>query len=369
MERVAESPRLGGASLFERGNKRTEPLAACVVGLIGASLLAFLEVLVRHEPAPRGDDEIYERMALHPFGVHTFPFGYRIGLPLLVHLLPFSTTTGFLLLSWAAAGGAAAFAYLLMRQLGGVSSVAATLAILMCVSPPFLLVVIRQGRNPDIATVFFLMAATYFVVRRSYARVALTLVIGVAFREAVLFAVPLAYAVWATRPIDGRAFGRTVAVGLPAVTAYLGLRVGIQTVGETQVPGYAGSLVGARFAVIKDGLRTPLQEARRMATIYGPLWVISPLALRGMPYARRGLVLVALCGLAMTFALDWGRMMLLAAPVFYPAGAFVLSRRPGLRLPTYGLMLTLAIGYAFYMDVAGVQSGIVGNGSPPYPVQ
>ena len=62
-------------------------------------------------------------------------------------------------LAWLAAGGAAAFAYLLMVELGAQRRLAATLALLMSVSPPFLIVAIRHGRNTDIATVFFMMAA------------------------------------------------------------------------------------------------------------------------------------------------------------------------------------------------------------------
>ena len=109
--------------------------SACTVGAAGALALAVLGALVRHEPSPRGDDLIYEKIAQHPFGVHTFPFGYRVGLPLIVHVLPFQHTVSFVALAWLAAGGAAAFAYLLMRQLGTTHTVAATLAILMCVSP------------------------------------------------------------------------------------------------------------------------------------------------------------------------------------------------------------------------------------------
>lgn len=340
-----------------------------MVGIVGGLALAILGAVVRHEPTPRGDDLIYERMAIHPFAVHTFPFGYRIGLPLLVHVLPFGTTTSFRLLAWIAAGGAAAFAYLLMRELGSNASVAAALAVLMCISPPFLVVVIRQGRNTDIATVFFMMAASYFVVRRAYWQLAVTLLIGAVVREAVLFVVPLAYAVWAERPLDRRAATQAITVGAPAIAAYAGIRLGVNTVGEAQVPGYAGSLIGERFTVVKDGLRTAFQEARRMFTVYGPLWLVAPLALRDMRFARRGLVLVGLSLLAMTFALDWGRMILLAAPVFYAAAAFVLSRRPRWRLPVLAAMFALAIGYAIHMDASGVRTGIIDAVPPPYPVQ
>jgi hypothetical protein len=343
--------------------------AAIAVGVCGAAALALLSALVRREPSPRGDDLIYERVAQHPFGVHTFPFGFRFGLPLLVHVLPFDHTTSFLLLAWLAAGGAGALAYLLMRELRVARTPAAALALLMCVSPPFLLVAIRDGRNTDIATVFFMMAATYLALRRRYFALAATLALGVLVREAVLFIIPFAYALWATRALDRRAALRTLAVAAPALAAYIAVRVGISTVGEAQVPGYGGALVGQRFTVLKLGLQTPLREARRMFTVYGPLWLIAPLALLDMRFARRGLVLVGASVVAMSFALDWGRMILLAAPVFYPAAGHVLERHRRWRFPVLAALALLALGYAIYMDHSGVQSGIIGNPPPPYPVQ
>ncbi len=342
---------------------------ALLVGVAGAIALGVLSAPIRKEPTPRGDDLIYEDIARHPFGVHTFPFGFRLGLPLLVNWLPFGHTFSFTALALLAAGGAAAFAYLLMRQLGSDPRVAVALAVLMCVSPPFVIVMLRQGRNPDIATVFAMMAASYFAVRRERWRLAVTLALGVVVREAVLFVVPFAYALWALRPFDRRAALDSLAVAAPAVAVYAAIRLGIRTVGETQVPGYAGSLVAERFTVIKLGLQSAFREARRMFTVYGPLWLVAPLALRDMRFARRGLVLVALSVVAMSFALDWGRMILLAAPVFYPAAAHVLSRRPKWRAPVFAAFALLAIVYALYMDVSGVQNGIIDSGPPPYPVQ
>ena len=60
--------------------------------------------------------------------------------------------------------------------------------------------------------------------------------------------------------------------------------------------------------------------------------LLPPLLLGGfllerLGFARRGLVLVALCAASMTFALDWGRMVFFAAPVIYVAAAFVLRDR------------------------------------------
>jgi len=360
------SRRIGRASGAVTANERR---TAVVVGVAGTLALAVMSGLVRKEPTPRGDDLIYEDIARHPFGVHTFPFGFRFGLPLLVHVLPFNHTASFRLLAWIAAGGAAAFAYLLMREVGGHRKVAAALAVMMSVSPPFLIVIIRNGRNTDIATVFFMMAATYFVISGRYRLLAITLLLGVTVREAVLFVIPLAYALWATRPMDGRAATRTLLVGAPAVAAYAAIRTGIHTVGQAQVPGYGGSIIGERFNVIKLGLESAFREARRLFTVYGPLWLVAPLALRENGFARRGLVLVGLSVLAMTFALDWGRMIILASPVFYPAAAYVLGRHPRWALPVSAAFVALIICYAAYMDHSGVRTGIINNPPPPYPVR
>lgn len=334
-----------------------------------AGALVLLAAVMPKEGAPRGDDLIYEDIARDPFGTHTFPFGLRFGLPLLVHVLPLGGGSAFLLLAILCAGAATAFAYLLMRELGSGATLAASLAVLMCLSPPFLVVILRHGRNTDIATVLLMLAASYFAVRRRYWQLAVTMLVGVTVREAVLFIGPLAYALWAVRLLDRDAALRALAVTAPAVVAYLAIRLGFHTVGKAQVPGYTGSLVSERVTVIELGLRSPFQEARRVISVYGPLWLAAPFALAGMRFARRGLVLVALCLVSMTYALDWGRMILLAAPVFYPAAAWTLERHPRLQRPSFAAFALLIAVYAIYMAHSGVRTGIVDVGPPPYPVR
>lgn len=106
-----------------------------------------------------------------------------------------------------------------------------------------------------------------------------------------------------------------------------------------------------------------------MFSVYGPLWIAAPLALAFSRFARRGLALVACSLVSMTFALDWGRMIFLSAPAFYPAGALTLARHPRWRLPALLAFAALIVGYAIYMDRTGVQHGIVENPPPPYPVR
>jgi hypothetical protein len=360
-------PRAEVAQPVERPSSLWRP--ALCVGLFGTLALALLSELSRRETVPRGDDLIYERMAQHPLATHTFPFAFRIGLPWLVHALPFSHTVSFELLAWAAAGGAAAFAFVLMSRLGAPRGLAAGLALALATSPPMLVVALRQGRNTDAITILFMMAATLFVLERRLRALTLTLFVGVFFREAVLFVIPLAYALWATRPWDGPVAKRVAVAGVPAILAYLALHLSVSSVGEASVPGYGSSLLGGRLSVLESGFHSLLTEARRMLSIYGPLWLAAPFALASSRFARRGLVLVACSAISMTFALDWGRMIFLSAPAFYPAGAHTLTRYPRWRLPALVAFAVLILGYAIYMDRSGLQHGILDNPPPPYPVR
>lgn len=136
--------------------------------------------------------------------------------------------------------------------------------------------------------------------------------------------------------------------------------------GEAYQPGYSGPFFQARLDVLRDGLahggwRT---EARRLAIDYGALWLAAPLALPRLQFARRGLVLVALCAASLTFALDWGRAMFFAAPVIYVAAAYVLRDRRRLAIAAVTALFALDLGYAAYMQAHGVKSGLDTTGPP-----
>jgi hypothetical protein len=239
----------------------------------------------------------------------------------------------------------------------------------LVLSPPLLVASVRQGYNPDPLTVLVMVAGALFVVDRRPVALAITMLVGALNRESALFLAPLAYAVWAQRPLDRAALARVVAVARPAVAAFCALRFAIPTVGRDQVPGYGASLIGGRIDVLRDGLRAFFDvEARRLAITFGPLWLLAPLALRDFSFARRGLVLVPLVLLAMTFALDWGRVAFVAAPVMYAAAAWTLHHRPRLLAPTLALCALLVFGYAAYMQLAGTQN-VIDAGLPVYPVR
>lgn len=202
-----------------------------------------------------------------------------------------------------------------------------------------------------------------FIVRRQKLALAVTILIGVAVKETSLFLIPFAYAVWAQRPVDRQALRDVTLVAAAPIAGYIALRLSISAIGDQYTPGYTGSFLHIRLEVFRRAFSGT--ERRRLAYTYGPLWVAAPLALLSVPFARRGLVLIALCLIAMTVSYDAQRIIFLAAPVFYVAAALVVEHRRRLALATVIALLAVDISYAVYMQVHGVQHGLDTNPVSP----
>jgi hypothetical protein len=340
-----------------RGGRLPPPV---LVGLLCLALEGILDALLRHESGISGDERFYTRMAAHPSGPHNFPYAFRIVVPWLVHVLPFShvaSFTGIALLAIAVSGGAM---YALLEEFEIPRDVAAGLAVGFALSPTLLVVLLRHGRSVDPAVVLVLTLGSLFIVRRQKLALGLTLVAGAGVHESCLFLIPFAYAIWARRPVDWSAARDAALVGALPIAIYLVLRSSIDAVGIQYIPGYSGPFLQERWDIVRQGLSggdLP-QQVRRLALAYGPLWLVSPMALRSCSFARRGLVLVGLCLGAMTFAFGWGRIIFFAAPVFYVAAAHVIKDRRRLALATVVALLAFDLAYAIYLQEYGVQHGI-----------
>jgi hypothetical protein len=316
--------------------------------------------VLRHETGITGDEPFYVRMAAHPGGPHTFPYAYRVAVPWIVHVLPFSQLVSFTLLSWLGIAAAGAALYALLGEFDIDRRLKAGLTAGFVLSPTLLVVLLRNGRSIDPASVLVMVLGCLFIVRRQRLALAVTLLIGVGVRESTLFLIPFAYAVWAEQVVDLRAARDVAVVSALPVLAYLILRTSIDAVGRQYIPGYTGPFFKARIDILKQALSSgslPV-EARRLAYTYGPLWLTAIIALWIVPFARRGLVLVVLCFASMTFALDWGRIIFLAAPVFFVAGACVVREQRRLAIALVVALLAVDVGYAVYMQAYGVQHGI-----------
>jgi hypothetical protein len=346
------------------GRLQSTARAAVAVGVAALASQLLVDAVVRDQPSPIGDELIYERMAQAPGDSHTFPFAYRVVPSWIVHVLPFGHTFSFSLLAWLAAAGAAAFLFATLERLRIERRVSVPLALALAISPMLLVADLRQGRNPDPISVLVLCAGALCIVTRSPRALAAVLLAGVLNRESALFLVPWAYAVWAQRLVD-----RDALVRVAGVVAYAVLRAAIPTVGSEQVIGYGGGFLEGRWEVVEQNLRDPWQVGRRVALAFGPLWVVAALALRDHDFARRGLVLLGCCVVAMTFTLDWGRAVLMAAPAVYAAAALALRDRPRWVGPTLAAWFALIAAYAVYMQVHGVEHGLIDASRPSYPIR
>lgn len=335
---------------------------AVAVGVAGTLAILALDALVRDEPTPRGDDLVYDRMAAHPLATHTFVFAYRIALPWLVHVLPFDRTLSFSLIAWVCSGASGGVLFVILERFEIERRISIPLALALALSPPLLVTSLRQGRNPDPETVLVMAVGVLTIIDRRPRALALTMLLGALVRESALFLAPLAYACWADRLWDRRLLLRVAAVTAPAAAAFVALRLTIPTVGA----GYTGGAVSGRLHVLREGLGQPFIQGRRLFAVYGPLWLLAPAALAWSSFTRRSLVLVPLCVASMAFALDWGRVALIAAPVVYAAGALTLQRESRWRLPSLVVGIVLIFGYAAYMQISGVDHL---TGYSPYPIR
>ncbi len=336
-----------------------------LVGLLCLAVAGLADAVMRHETGATGDEPFYIRMATHPGGPHSFPYAYRVAVPWLVHVLPFSQVASFQLLALLAIGAGGAALYVLLGEFETEPWLAVALAVALAISPNLLVVLLRHGRGIDPAVTLVMILGCLFIVRRQRLALAVTILLGVAAKETSLFLVPFAYAVWARTPIDRAALRDTVAVGVGGVAAYIALRVLLTAVGSQYLPGYAGPFLSTRLHVLRQVFTGV--ELRRLAYAFGPLWLVAPFALRDLPFARRGLVLVGLCVAAMTVSYDAGRIIFLAAPVFYVAAAWVVRSRRRLAVITVAALFALDVGYAIYMQAYGVQHGI--DTTPASPIR
>ncbi len=353
-ERTAVAPGSGGLA------------PAIAVGALCLTVVLVLSALLVHEVGASGDEPYYLRMANHPGGPHNFPYAFRIGVPYLVHVLPFSHAFSWKLIADLAAAVAAGALFVLLRDFHVGPRLAAALAVGFSVSPPLLVVFLRNGISVDPASIMVITLGCLFIVRRRLPALAVTLLIGTTVHESCLFLIPLAYAVWAQRLIDLRALRDLCLVALLPIAVYLYLRSSIVAVGEAYQPGYVGPFFTERVDVVKLALGSGgwHRELRRLALVYGPLWLAAPFALPRLSFARRGLVLAALCAASMTFALDWGRAAFFAAPVIYAAAGWVLRDRRRLALLAVFALLAMDGGYAVYMQVHGVRHGLDSTAPP-----
>ena len=170
------------------------------------------------DEAPGLDAHIYLAMAESPSVFTMPPFGYRLGVPLVAHLLPVSIEVAFFVITCTSLLACFVLAYLLFRTFGfghglsllGMSFVAAAPEVSRYLGNYFLV---------DPAAVAFATALLLGIERGwPLGRLAFLLLIGSLIKESVLFVLPVLYVKLAEeRWIDRRAARMTILVASPAL--------------------------------------------------------------------------------------------------------------------------------------------------------
>ena len=185
---------------------------AVLVGLLCLAVAGLADAVMRHETGATGDEPFYIRMATHPAGPHSFPYAYRVAVPWLVHVLPFSELVSFQLQALLGIAACGAVMYVLLREFDTRRWLGIALALGLTISPNLLVVLLRHGRSIDPAVTLVMILGSLFIVRRNRLALAVTILIGAAVKETSLFLIPFAYAVWARAPLDREALRDTVLV-------------------------------------------------------------------------------------------------------------------------------------------------------------
>jgi hypothetical protein len=167
----------------------------------------------------------YEYVAEHPLGsFHIQPTCWRIGVPLLVRLLPFSTYRSFDLLGILFLGLTGGLIYLWLLAIPRPRDEAILGVIMFYALGPAVKLLLFSVESPDPASYFFIVLALYAIYRENDWLCACALAAGMFTKETLIIVVPLHYTLKAKGLWDLPRLKRTAWVALPAICVFIGIR-------------------------------------------------------------------------------------------------------------------------------------------------
>jgi len=187
------------------------------------------------------DHHKYIYMATHSLGdFRIAPFCWRIGLPLLIQVLPFKVQSGFLLVTLLSIGGTGLVLWSLIKSMG-YSDLESLFAILLYFSIPWgPKYQLYDFWLPDALSLLIVSLVFYFTVRQKPWLVGVILGLGVLVKEAVIFATPLVYTLQARRIVDVSQLRKTLPVVLLPILLLIIVRAVIPA--RNHDPNYLASL-------------------------------------------------------------------------------------------------------------------------------
>jgi hypothetical protein len=177
---------------------------------------------------PGWDRHLYREMARRGlFDFHIAPYCWRLLVPALAKLQPWSHQAGFATVTFASLAATGPAVYWLVRGVDASRGVAITIAMLyysLGWGPRF---VASDFWVPDAAAMLLVVLSAGAVIRKQWLLAAVVMAVGVLAKESVLFVAPLAYTWHARTLIDWPALSRAALIAAPAVLVLAVVRVAI----------------------------------------------------------------------------------------------------------------------------------------------
>jgi hypothetical protein len=209
------------------------------------------------------DHKKYLYMAEHGVGsLQIAPFGWRVGVPLLASLFPFSIEISFALLSLSCIWLTGIAIYYLVKRISD-SRIQGFIGLILFYSIGWVVkFTIYDFWLPDAFLFLLLVVGLDLALRGRTIALGVLLLFGATVKESILILVPLYYTLGAKRAIDVRLLARTALVAAPAVGMTMLLRFSIEA--QNDVASYVATLP-ANF--LNDGDRLPYRPLALLQTI------------------------------------------------------------------------------------------------------
>jgi hypothetical protein len=275
---------------------------------------------------PGFDAHVYVAMAEQPRFFTVAPWGFRVLTPWLVHALPASNVArGFRWVSVGALAAAAALLFLYLDRLGFAAGAALAGSAAFAVSGP----VGEAARYRFLAEpLTAALEVGYLWAIAAGARagpLALIALLGVLAKEYFLLLLPLPWLLRRGRLGDARAAGLALLAAVPAVAAFLGLRLAWAPHLPAPLPAFGGEALGLAWRRLGESW----SEWAPAALLAG----LTPLAILGA--CRRA-------GRELRWPAAYVTVVTLAAPLLNPV-AFFPADMPRLLLYVLPLAIPLAL--------------------------
>ncbi len=178
---------------------------------------------------PGWDRHLYREMARRSvFDFQIAPYCWRVLMPLLAKLPPWSTQTGFLTTSAMALVVTGPMTYLLVRAVGGSRTVAVGFVFAFYSLGWAARFAISDFWVPDAMSMAFTCGAMWLVATKRWLAAGIVIAVGVFAKESVIFVAPLAFTWHARSWRDWPAARRALLIGAPAVLFIVLLRLIVQ---------------------------------------------------------------------------------------------------------------------------------------------